>query len=252
MTLANTRHFARAAALLHITQPALTKRIRSLELAWGGALFDRSGASRLTSFGEGLLANATRTIKEADALGARARDAALGECGRLDIGFGLSTIDVAPRIVAKYRARYPRVAVSLNDYASAEQADRLLSGRLDVGFVRFPVPDGLASRPLLQERLALACPLDWAGLNGHAEALNARGFVVLAKHRGPGLAEQISRWCASAGFAPRVVQTADDIQTVLALVAAGVGYGFCRAGRGDWRASPFAYLPCRAIARTGT
>ena len=53
--------------------------------------------------------------------------------------------------------------------------------------------------------------------------LNAIGFVALAARRGPGLDAQVTAWCAAAGFRPRVVQLADDILTVHAVVAAGLG-----------------------------
>ena len=192
-----------------------------MELAWGGPLFDRTGSARLTPLGQMLLPDAAHMVIEANALAMRAEEAARGKFGRLDIGFGLSAMEVAPQIVATYRARHSGVIISLNDFASAEQVDRLLSGRLDVGFVRLPVPDGLDVQPLLEEQLALAGPLGWAGSSDQQDSLNTHGFVMLAQHRGPGLAEQISRWCGASGFVPRVTQIADDIQTVLALVAAG-------------------------------
>jgi DNA-binding transcriptional LysR family regulator len=225
--LADLQHFGRAADRLHITQPALTKRLQALETRIGARLFerDRTGTG-LTPVGKALLADATRIVAGADAWSSRARAVVTGAEGRLDIGFGLSTIDLAPRLIGAFRRAHPHVAVSLNDFSSSEQVERLQDGRLDLGFVRLPVPaPDLASRALMSDRLALASFADGAGTHRTADmqALNEIGFILIDRRRGPGLRAQIDRWCDQSRFTPRVTQTADDIQTVLALVAAGVG-----------------------------
>ncbi|QNQ11954.1 LysR family transcriptional regulator [Sphingomonas alpina] len=227
VTLADLQHFGRAADRLHITQPALTKRLQALEARIGARLFerDRTGTA-LTPVGKALVADAARIVADAEAWSARARAVVNGIEGRLDIGFGLSTIDLAPRLVGAFRRAYPTVAVSLNDFSSSEQIERLRDGRLDLGFVRFPVPAAdIASRPLMTGQLALASFADGAGTRGTADlqSLNEIGFILIDRTRGPGLRAQIDRWCDLRRFAPRIIQTADDIQTVLALVAAGVG-----------------------------
>jgi DNA-binding transcriptional LysR family regulator len=227
VVLAELKHFGRAADRLHITQPALTKRLHSLEATIGASLFqrDRTGTV-LTPVGRSLLGDATRLISDADAFHVRARRVAQGAQGKLDVGFGLSTIDMAPRMVGQFQRAFPDVAVSLDDFSSSEQADRLLDGRLDVGFVRLPVGSSrLTSRVLATDRLALAYSPLFFDLDGAAvpQGIVDAGFVFLHPHRGPGLASQINRWCKAVGFEPRIIQVASDIQTVLALVAAGVG-----------------------------
>ncbi|MBO9858828.1 LysR family transcriptional regulator [Xanthomonas sp. A1809] len=227
VALAELQHFGRAADRLHITQPALTKRLRLLEDVIGARLFERDRTGTvLTSIGKALLPDALRIITEADALLIRARHVVQGTAGRLDIGFGLSSIDMAPWLVSAYRRTHPEVSVSLNDFSSTEQIERLRDGRLDVGFVRLPLASaGLKAKTLGRDTLALACPKGCPS-SGHLsdlDALNAIGFVMLDRKRGPGLRAQIDRWCAVVGLEPRILQIADDLQTVLALVAAGVG-----------------------------
>lgn len=226
---------------MHISQPALTKRLRLLEGVIGARLFERDRTGTvLTSIGIALLPDALRITSEADALLIRARHVVQGTAGQLDIGFGLSSIEIAPRLVGAYRRTHPAVAVSLNDFSSAEQIERLRDGRLDVGFVRLPfVASGLESRSLARDTLALACPKGCSS-NGdisNLEALNASGFVMLDRARGPGLRAQIDRWCAEVGLEPRILQLADDLQTVLALVAGGVG---------------FSIVPQQAVRLSGT
>ena len=227
VAVAELKHFGRAAERLNITQPALTKRLRGLEATVGAQLFKRNRrGTALTSTGEALLGDAVKLTADADSWLTRARNAGNGMAGHLNLGFGLSSIAIAPQIVARFRRAYPAVDISLNDFSSAEQLKRLQDGSLDVGFVRLPTyQPSIASYSLASDSLALAVPPDGSrpSFNINFEALNEIGFIMLDRERGPGLRKQIDVWCEASNFQPNVIQVADDIQTVLALVAAGVG-----------------------------
>ena len=226
LAVADQGHFGHAAERLHITQPGLTKRIRALEEQIGGQLFDRDRQPvRLTPLGTLLLPQVRRLVRDADALLHDARGAVDGQIGHLNIGFGLSTIAVAPRLVARFRAAHPGVSVSMDDYSSHEQVNRLRRGELDLGFIRMPGPPDLTSFPLASDRLAIAVPqnLDIPSGASFQRWLAAQEFIALREARGLGLAAQVRAWCRSTALDPKVVQEADDIQTVLALVSAGLG-----------------------------
>ncbi|ONI66895.1 LysR family transcriptional regulator [Kribbella sp. ALI-6-A] len=229
-TVARTGNVSAAALELSTSQPAVTKQLQLLERRVGATLFvrGRQGA-RLTSAGEALLPDALDLIARAEAFERRAGSVAAGEEGTLSIGFGLSGIELAPQAVALFRSRYPGVTVSLDDMSSAVQYERLLAGTLQVGFVRLPVPAGITHRRLRQDHLALALP---AGVDRPGERatsaqvaswLDGRPLVRLRPERGPGLTDQITRLYDELRCRPRVLQEARDLQTVLALVAAGVG-----------------------------
>lgn len=143
----------------------------------------------------------------------------------MNVGFGLSTLDIAPQWIAAFRRLHLDIDITLNDYSSAEQTRRLLSGVLDVGFIRMPADTGLEALPLLDEQLGLAVPngSDWYAVPCDLSELNETGFIALTRSRGPGLTDQIANWCSVRRFKPRVIQQADDIQTVLAAVSAGIG-----------------------------
>jgi DNA-binding transcriptional LysR family regulator len=226
LAVADQGHFGHAAERLHITQPGLTKRIRALEEQIGGQIFDRDRQPvRLTPLGTLLLPQVRRLVRDADALLHDARGAVDGQIGHLNIGFGLSTIAVAPWLVARFRAAYPGVSISMDDYSSHEQVNRLRRDELDLGFIRLPAPPDLTACPLASDRLAIAVPqnLDIPSGARSRSWLAAQDFIALREARGPGLAAQVRAWCRSAAFNPKVVQEADDIQTVLALVSAGLG-----------------------------
>ncbi|MBW9103022.1 LysR family transcriptional regulator [Paraburkholderia phenoliruptrix] len=229
LTVTELRHFGQAAELLCVSQPALSKQIAALEASLGARLFERGRhGAELTTFGAGFLADAQALVRDADEVLARAREASSGARGFLRIGLGLSTLTEVPQLVADFRKRYPNVSVTLNDLSSAEQTRRLLSGKLEVGFLRLPADAGLCSFPMIDEALGLAVPQHarWKRIPSDLNELNEPGFIALARGRGPGLAAQVDRWCAAHRFVPNVIQQTDDIQTVLASVAAGVGAAF--------------------------
>jgi DNA-binding transcriptional LysR family regulator len=223
VTVADHRSFGLAARSLAITQPALSKQIQALERELGGGLLftrGRHGAA-LTELGATLLPQARELVSAADEFTRRARRLARGEAGRLSLGFGLSAIDLAPRAVAAFRQSAPDVEISLEDLPSAVQADRIRAGELHAGFVRLPAGDDLRQHVLRRDHLAIAStgPVP-AGVAGW---LGQQRLVRLARAKGPGLAAQIDRLCAAWAIQPGSLHETHDLQTVLALVAAGIG-----------------------------
>ncbi|WP_250536051.1 LysR substrate-binding domain-containing protein [Caballeronia sp. AZ10_KS36] len=229
LAVAELRHFSRAAEALHLSQPALSKQIVALEASLGGKLFERGRhGAELTPFGEAFLPDAQALMRDADDILARARDASSGRTGHLRIGICLSVLTLVPRLIADFRRQNPGVAITLSDLSSSEQSRRILAGKLDAGFMRLPAASGLTSFRVIDEGLALAMPADsrYKRLPTDLGALNDIGFIALSRARGPGLAAQIDRWCGERHFVPHVTQHAEDVQSVLTSVAAGVGVAF--------------------------
>src|SRR4051812_10444083 len=140
ITLAQQLHFGRAARVLHLSQPALTKQIRRLEEELGGSLFTRGRhGTQLTSLGEQFLRGARASLRDFDELLEQTRRTAAGQSGRLRIGFGFHTFELVPRVVVRLRKSVPSMELSLRDMSTAEQVAALRSERIDLGFVRLPV-----------------------------------------------------------------------------------------------------------------
>ncbi|WP_141873827.1 LysR family transcriptional regulator [Microbacterium saperdae] len=219
--------FSEAAAASSITQPAFTKQIQQLEALVGTPLFrrGRQGAA-LTTAGAALLEDARAVVALADRFEARVKRMAAGDEGHLAVGFGLSSIAVAPRVVAAFRSAFPGVTVRLEDMSSSAQIQAVRDGELDVAFGRMPSPRDLRSVAVLSDRLIIAHPEAWeappAG-SSLGEWLRDHPLVRLSSRRGPGLAAQTGMYLAEIGVPSVAIQEADDLQTVLALVAAGIG-----------------------------
>ncbi|MFV5083710.1 LysR family substrate-binding domain-containing protein [Klebsiella pneumoniae] len=158
--------------------------------------------------------------------------------GKLTVGFGISSFRMAPEKVAIFRALYPDVQVSLNDMSSAVQFQKLAEGQLQTGFVRLPAPERLESKILAEEKLVLAVAHEHdTELSSAAELLGSRKLLQLSRDRGEGLSEQILRFLSLRQLTPQTVFPADDIQTLLALVATKNGVALLPAG-------VFHILPC--------
>jgi DNA-binding transcriptional LysR family regulator len=226
IVLAERLHFGEAARLLHLSQPALSKQIRQLEVEIGAPLFERGRhGARLTEVGSLFAEEARRLLRQADAALEQGRRAARGEVGRLAIGFGFSTVTLVPRVISKFRLRHPGVEIELRDMSTPEQIDALRASRIHVGFVRLPAGRGLRQTPVLEDRLALALPAPDkeshkpGALSGYRDS----PFIALRRDQSLSLHEHIIRLCARYGFHPRVVQEANEYPTVLGLVASGLG-----------------------------
>ncbi|MEW1861919.1 MULTISPECIES: LysR family transcriptional regulator [unclassified Streptomyces] len=225
VAVAEFGHFGRAAAHLHIVQPAVSKQIAGLERELGLDLFDRSRRqARLTSDGEAFLPHARRVLRAVDRAATAAADLAAGSTGTLRLGGNPGLGRRLEDILTEFRERRPAVTVHLTTTRSApEKVDAVLGGDLDAAFVAaVPRSPRLRVRHLWDEPLLLAVPA------GRAQA--AAGLVGLAdlplsrttREENPDTFDLITDACKAAGFTPRpgpTLVTAQDI--LLGPVAAG-------------------------------
>jgi DNA-binding transcriptional LysR family regulator len=229
VAVAEELHFGRAAARVGIAQPPLSQQIRRLEEELGVQLFQRSHRRvSLTGAGRVLLEEARRTLEQARRAVLATQRAGRGEEGRLAIGFISSApYSVLPEILRKYHQRYPDVQLSLHELATDAQVRSLNEQRLDVGLVRPPGDlDDLEVLPLLREPLVVALPRGHRLSHRRGIALSelaGEGFIVIPRRLGAAYYDQIVEYCGRAGFSPDIAQEAELMQTVVSLVAAGLG-----------------------------
>jgi DNA-binding transcriptional LysR family regulator len=227
VVLAETLHFGRAAERLHVSQPALSKRIRRMEERVGGPLLLRRYRDvRLTEAGRLLVERGRHLLHDSAATLALSQRAARGEAGLLRIGFGIASIlGLLPGVLLRFRRTYPDVHLQLRDMSTPEQVNALGDGSIDIGFVRLPVSDGrLVMRPVLHERLvaALGPRSPWNPRQG-LRSVASEPFIIITRARSASFYDHALSICAASGFAPRIVQEASELFTVLSLVGAGLG-----------------------------
>lgn len=223
-------HFGRAAARLHMAQPALSQQIRLLEKELGVELFHRNTRSvTLSDGGKALLGPARQVMADVDI--AR-RAAILGNSeivGRVVVGFaGASSRNVLPLLARAVRAEQPGIELVLQGqtYAGTAIAE-VASGSLDIGFSRLPANNqSVSTRVYEYERLVAALPSDHPLASRktiRVADLASEAFVTFPGTQGSTVRDALIHAAMGAGFTPRIMQEAPDSYTILGLVAAGVG-----------------------------
>ena len=215
LAVAHSLHFARAAAELGISPPALTKQVQETEQLLGTRLFQRSKrAVALTAAGELFVPEAARALEQLAQAQEAARRAGRGELGRLEIGYVASAAysGVLQGQFARFRASHPGIRISAREYAMEALPALLDQGRVDLAFVRPPLhyPDGIDSVVLLRDRFVLAVQADSPLAQPDAARPDVAQPVAGAAslHRaGTGMgnigSEPARRLCGAGGVAPR-------------------------------------------------
>lgn len=227
--VAEEGNFGRAARRLRITQPPLSMQIKSLEQELRVELLARTTRSvRLTDAGRSFLGQAEAILHSVEESIEIARSAGEGLAGRLAVGFiSSATLSLLPPTVRLFRDRFGGVELELKELTSGEQLDALYDREIRIGLVRLPLgAPGIRFEPMLEERLLVALP------EGHPlealkrvtiEDISDLPLVFFDRKLVPGLHKQILELYQGAGAYPRVAQEAIHLQTIVALVASGVG-----------------------------
>jgi DNA-binding transcriptional LysR family regulator len=138
VAVARDRNFTRAAARLHVAQPALSRQIRLLENELGTPLLQRTTHDvELTEAGALLFERAQALLASADELWRDVRRLATGETGTVMLAYGSSAAyETAPKLLAELARRVPDLTVRTEVLPAAEIVAGVADGSLDAGIVR--------------------------------------------------------------------------------------------------------------------
>lgn len=162
ITLAQAKHFARAAEICEVSQPALSDGLRKLENELGVPLVRRGRSYEgLTPEGSRLIGWATQVVTDARHLQAAADELLTGDIGPLRIGTVPSAAASVAPLVAQFTSVRPNVDTHIEtDLPTDDIVRRLLTGGLDVG-IGYPLNDPrLVEQPLYVERWVIAATED--------------------------------------------------------------------------------------------
>lgn len=229
LAVADELHFGRAARKLHIAQPPLSRQIRDLEEELQVSLFRRAHKRvELTEPGRIFQEKARLILQQTEQARMLMSSASRGAAGQISIGFVTSAVySVIPDILRRYRKQFPQVDIRCFEMSPLVQLEALRERQIQIGFVRIPVQDAsLQLFPISKEKLILAIADDHPLLHRKKTRLRdfaSENFIIFPRAQGPGTYDSIVTTCQKAGFSPHIVQEAHEMQTILALVAAGLG-----------------------------
>lgn len=257
VAVAEARSFSKAARQLHISQPPLSTQLKALEDELGVRLLDRSNRGvSLTAAGQVFFDEVRAVLARLERGKAMARNAGRGEVGTLSIGFvSIADYGLLPPTLKEFRSRYPGVEVQLHELTTDAQIREIRASRLDLGIGLGPIDAAdLSFDPVSREALVLAAPTGHP-LTRHGKAVDLgllanESFIIPPRDIAPGLFDLIINQCRIAGFRPRITQQARQMQTVISLVASGMGFALVPASVQNLKREGVQYWPLRGTAAT--
>jgi DNA-binding transcriptional LysR family regulator len=208
LVLADELHFGRAAAALHITQPALSQQMQRLERQLGITLLNRSRSGvALTEHGKALVGPARAAVSAARAVEETAALLRDGHRGDVSLGFSPGAHYAVQTLLNAFRRSRPEVRVRARQESSRALAEQVARGDLDlaIGFCTGAGP-GYVTERLFVEQAVLAVAYDHP-LAEHGSArlpgLDSETFALVDERDGPGYNRAVLEICRAAGLEPR-------------------------------------------------
>ncbi|MBL3670388.1 LysR family transcriptional regulator [Streptomyces sp. M2CJ-2] len=230
LALAEECHFGRAAARLHVAQPALSQQVKQLERELGVSLFNRSTRRvELTEAGRHLTDYARTLVAEEERARIHLRELATGHAGRVSVGFiGTATYDVLPKVARTVRAKLPGITLDLRgEILTPRLVEGLLSGTFDLAVLRGAVSEeNIRTTPLRSEPLVAVLPAHHRLADRPSiplKALADEPFVIHPSQSRSSMYDRVLSACRRAGFRPDPLIEIGETATLVVLVAAGHG-----------------------------
>jgi DNA-binding transcriptional LysR family regulator len=229
LKVAELEHITRASEELHLSQPAVTKTIQSLEHEIGLELVERQGRRiALTHAGRVLQGYARQMFaleREMEEALAALRDV---EGGEVTLAANTTAgVYLLPPIVARFRARYPQVTLNISILNSHEIVEETLNWNLDFGLVESTpatLPPGLKIEVFAYDELILVVAPEhhWSGLPElRPDALGEN--ELLLREQGSGIREVIEQGLQAHGVQVHPLFTLTDNEAIKQMVMSGVG-----------------------------
>lgn len=240
VAVTRTGNFSRAAAQCHVAQPSLSQQIQKLEDELGERLFDRLKThARLTPAGATLHERAVRILAEVEAAHREATEARALTRGSVTVGV-LPTIApyLLPRVLPCFSKEFPGIEIVVQEDTTTHLLSLLGACELDLVIASLPIHDErVRTETLFTEELLVALPPKHPLVKKpaiHAADLEAERFILMKE--GHCLGDQVLNFCTRRDFHPNVLCRSAQIETIRALVQAGMGISLipamaCQPGR---------------------
>lgn len=230
ITLADTKHFRKAADICGVSQPTLSGQIRKLEDELGTILLERTSRKVLfTQSGLMLVEQAKVVLREVKILREMASNQGKEMSGPLHIGV-IPTLGpyISPIILPALKSLYPELDLHISEIQTSALVEQLESGQLDCGIVALgKESEPFIEVPLFREKMLLALPNShqWAQ-DKQADLAKLREKEMLMLDDGHCLRTHTMDYCLSVGAKENKRVKANSIETLRNLVGAGVGIAF--------------------------
>jgi DNA-binding transcriptional LysR family regulator len=239
--VAECENFRRAAARLHVAQPALSRQIHALERMLGVELFERQPrGTRLSPAGQAFLDDVRHILADVERAKERACRVAEGKIGTIRVGLNeiAARQSYLPGFFHSARCQFPEIDIRLILLSSQLQLEALGAGRIDAGFLfHRPIEDDeLQAIGIDDDDHVIALPRSHplASRPGlHLADLTNEPFIMMSQQANRVLYGRLMAACVAGGLVPRQVHEANNEYVIVNLVAAGVGLAFLNRSFGS-------------------
>ncbi|WP_062234641.1 LysR family transcriptional regulator [Fictibacillus sp. FJAT-27399] len=219
--------FTKAASVLHVSQPSISKAIKNLEEELGVHLFDRTKNLELTDAGKAVLYNAQKVLETFYNLTSELNDVMDLKKGEIKIGIP-PIIGAAffSKLVSQYIEFYPLIKITLNEVGSKKIKNEVEDGSLDIGLIcNLPINKGnleiikVITDPLMlivnrENPLAKQKIIDLSNLENEPFILYRQDFTLY---------DRILEECTKKGFSPNVVCQSSQMDFMIEMVDSKLG-----------------------------
>ncbi|MCG6876154.1 MAG: LysR family transcriptional regulator [Betaproteobacteria bacterium] len=228
--------FTKAASLLSIAQPALSRQVRSLEVELEQTLLYRNGRGvSPTEAGKRLLAHGRGILQQVERARQEVEDVRGAPVGRVVLGLPPTVGKMlAVTLVAEFQARFPRAKLGIVEGLTTYVTEWLLMGRVDVALLHNPIASpALTLSPLMEEQLCLIGPATRGKTRSHAPVRmrDMPSYPLIIPSRPHAFRMQVDTQLANLGLKANVALEIDGVPAMLDLVHQGYGHAVLPANR---------------------
>jgi DNA-binding transcriptional LysR family regulator len=227
MEVARYCSFTKAAQTLYISQPAISKVIKSIEDEFGIVLFDRSGKRVvLTDAGKILYKQAQSIVKSFRSLSTEINDLVNLEKGNIRIGLPpMIGSNFFPKVIVQFHEKYPNVTIQLVEVGAKKVETEVANGNLDMGVAVLPTNEEMFNTfRFVEDQLKLIVhpshPLAIKEVVALSE-LSEEPFVYF--HEDFTLHDRILEECLHLGFEPQIISKSSQWDFIVEMVAFNLG-----------------------------
>lgn len=233
LTIAQEGQVTRAAKLLNMEQPPLSRQLKQMEEELGVKLFERNGKGLiLTDSGELLKKKAESLLLQFDESLREVKGMEEGVRGVLSIGSVVSCISLLPKNIELFREKYPQVTFKISEGDHFYLGEQLEKRAIDLVIARLPFeaqkhPQQYSIMPLPSDPFVAVIPSSWTEYAGK-EALCMMElaqfpFLTLKTDRTTRMHEQVVNECKRHGFVPNIICECSSVAIIMSLIACGIG-----------------------------
>jgi len=220
--LAKAKNFRVASQILCISQPALSKQIKNVEDAYNIEIFIRdSQGVTLSDAGKLIIDEITALNRHINKIDELISSISQNNLTPLSIGFGKSSNDFLPVFIRDFQKKQNNISISLSDICSQDQEEQLISGSLDIGFMRKPSSQLLCSMPVSSDEFVLAVSKNQYNSDNIDFYLQKYNLLMMSNHSKSQI--NVNTMSLLKNRTYKITNISADLQTIITLILSNTG-----------------------------